>query len=92
MIYGIYCLTLPHTPPTPVDRTTSARVKKSAVLESLELLRVRSFAVLVFVTGLIGIMLAFYFACENIFLVAIGIAPGEHRRLHDDRPVRRGGW
>ena len=36
------------------------------MLESLALLMASpSFAVLVFVTGLVGIMLAFYFACEN---------------------------
>ena len=45
----------------------------SAVWESLELMRVRSLAVLVVVAGLIGIMLAFYFACEGIFLNSIGV-------------------
>ncbi len=70
LFYGVYCFTLPHTPPTRVDHDT-AKVKKSAVLESLELLRSPSFAVLVLVSGLIGILLAFYFACENIFLKAI---------------------
>ena len=70
LIYGLYCFSLPHTPPTHVESDT-AKVKRSAILESLELLRVRSFAVLVLVAGLIGIMLAFYFACENIFLKAI---------------------
>ena len=73
-LYGLYCLTLPHTPPTPA-RASDPIAKRSAVLESLELLRVPSFAVLVFVTGLVGIMLAFYFACENPFLEAIGIDP-----------------
>jgi nucleoside transporter len=71
LLYGLYCFTLPHTPPTKVEADT-AKVKKSAILESLELLKVKSFAVLVFVAGLIGIMLAFYFACENIFLAKIG--------------------
>jgi nucleoside transporter len=71
LLYGLYCFTLPHTPPIRVEHDT-AKVKKNAILESLELLRVRSFAVLVFVAGLIGIMLAFYFACENIFLKDIG--------------------
>ncbi len=72
LIYGLYCFTLPHTPPTRVDVDTP-KVKKSAVWESLSLMRVRSFAVLVVVAGLIGIMLAFYFACESIFLAAIGV-------------------
>ena len=75
IFYGLYCFTLPHTPPIRVDHDTP-KVKKSAFLESLELLRVRSFAVLVLVAGLIGIMLAFYFACEGTFLEAIG-TPGE---------------
>ena len=72
LVYALYCLTLPHTPPVPA-KATDPIDKKSAVLESLELLRFPSFAVLVFVTGLIGIMLAFYFACENPFLASIGI-------------------
>ncbi len=74
LIYGFYCLTLPHTPPTPAKETDPID-KKSAVLESLELMRNRSFAVLVVITGLVGIMLAFYFACENFFLEAIGVRP-----------------
>ncbi|MDB5352730.1 MAG: yegT 3 [Planctomycetota bacterium] len=76
ILYSLYCLTLPHTPPTPA-KATDPIDKKSAVLESLELLRFPSFAVLVVVTGLIGIMLAFYFACETFFLEAIGIPPSE---------------
>ncbi len=72
LLYGLYCFTLPHTPPTKVEHDELV-VKKSAVWESLELMRVRSFAVLVVVSGLIGIMLAFYFACEGIFLTAIGV-------------------
>ena len=72
IIYGLYCFSLPHTPPTPVARD-AGHVKKSAILESLELMRIRSFAVLVVVAGLIGILLAFYFACEGIFLNSIGI-------------------
>ena len=74
IIYAAYCLTLPHTPPMPA-RANDPVDKKSAVLESLQLLRFRSFAVLVGVTGLVGIMLAFYFACENAFLESIGIDP-----------------
>ena len=73
IVYGLYCFTLPHTPPSRVEKD-SAHVKRSAILESLELMRIRSFAVLVVVAGLIGILLAFYFACEGIFLTSIGIA------------------
>lgn len=73
-IYAVYCLTLPHTPPIPAKETDSI-AKKSAVLETLALMRFPSFAVLVIVAGLIGIMLAFYFGCENFFLESIGVKP-----------------
>src|SRR4051812_25744373 len=74
MLYGLYCFALPHTPPVPAKETDPID-KKSAVVEALDLMRFRSFAVLVVVAGLIGIMLAFYFACENYFLEAIGVHP-----------------
>jgi MFS family permease len=74
LFYGLYCFSLPHTPPTPA-KDTDPIDKKAAWLESLELMRNRSFAVLVIVSALIGIMLAFYFACENYFLADIGTDP-----------------
>lgn len=74
ILYGLYCLTLPHTPPTPA-RETDPIDKKSAILESLELMRFRSFSVLIVIAALIGIMLAFFFACENPFLEAVGVEP-----------------
>ena len=74
ILYSVYCLTLPHTPPVPA-RETDPIDKRSAALESLELMRDRSFAILMICSGLIGIMLAFYFACENPFLEHIGIPP-----------------
>ena len=89
LLYALYCLTLPHTPPIPAKETDPID-GRSAVLESLELMRFRSFAVLVLVAGLIGIMLAFYFACENYFLEAIGVDPTQTGSVHDDRSDRRG--
>jgi MFS family permease len=74
LLYALYCLSLPHTPPIPA-RETDPLDRRSAILECLELMRFRSFAVLVIVSGLVGIMLAFYFACENYFLEAIGVDP-----------------
>ncbi len=76
ILYGIYCLSLPHTPPVPAKETDPLD-KRSAALESLELMRNRSFAVLIIVTGLVGIMLAFYFGCENFFLTDLGTKPAE---------------
>ncbi|GIW87079.1 MAG: MFS transporter [Isosphaeraceae bacterium] len=91
--YGVYCLFLPHTPPTRVTQAVEASgdlaerasdlsplkppVKRSAVAESLELLNNRSFAVLVATAGLIGIMLAFYFGAESLFLKHIGVAEND---------------
>ena len=56
--------------PTPRPRrskadTTQGRQEVGRSWRAWSLMRVRSFAVLVVVAGLIGIMLAFYFACEN---------------------------
>ncbi len=70
-LYAAYCLTLPHTPPVPAKETDPID-KRSAVLEALELMRNRSFAVLIVVSGLIGIMLAFYFGLEAFFLGDLG--------------------
>jgi len=74
IVLAIYSLTLPHTPPIPAKETDPVD-KRSAVLECLELMRFRSFAVLVTIAGLIGIMLAFYFALENYFLEHIKVEP-----------------
>jgi len=76
IFYALYCFTLPHTPPTKV-LADSATIKRSAIFESLDLMRIRSFAVLVVVAGLIGIMLAFYFACEGVFLASLKIPKEE---------------
>ncbi len=72
MIYGLFCFALPHTPPVPAAANAPI-AKKSAMLESLSLMKFRSFAVLVLVAGLIGVVLAYYFACENPFLVSVGV-------------------
>ena len=74
ILYGLYCFILPHTPPAPAQSTDSLE-KRSAFIESLALMKDRSFAVLTCVSALIGIMLAFYFACENDFLASIGTKP-----------------
>ncbi len=85
IVYSGYCLMLPHTPPVPVNKPAPAaeigghegeatKAEPSAVLETLSLLKHRSFATLVFSAALIGIVLSFYFACEAPFLVDIGIS------------------
>lgn len=80
ILYAFYCLTLPHTPPIPAKETDPID-KKSATLEAFELMRNRSFAIVTIVSALIGIELAFYFACEGLFLVDIGV-PEERVSLY----------
>lgn len=83
---GVFCFFLPHTPPATARASDLAggessnrapAIKKSAIAESFELMKTRSFAVLVGVSGLIGIMLAFYFGCEGLFLKHIGVDENE---------------
>ncbi len=80
LIYGLYCFTLPHTPPIPAPEGALAE-KPSAIRETLGLMRDRSFAVLVIDAALIGIMLAFYFQCEGPFLLDVGIVKEEVPRV-----------
>ncbi len=71
LFYGLYCFFLPHTPPTPATGQSGPR--QSAFLESLQLMKDRSFAVLIFVSGLLGFALYYYFQCEQAFLPSVGI-------------------
>jgi cyanate permease len=74
LVYGCFCFTLPHTPPIPA-KAGDPLERKSAFVESLELMKIRSFAVLVTVAGLIGVLLYYYFQNENAFLADIGTNP-----------------
>src|SRR5271157_4755314 len=71
LLLGVYCFALPHTPPVPAT-AGAAGVKKSAFIESLELMKDRSFAVLVLVSGFLAFCLYYYFQCEGKFLPAVG--------------------
>ncbi len=75
LIFGLYCFALPHTPPVAagarVDKGAGV-AKKSAFVESLELMKDRSFAILLLVSGLYGFALYYYFQCEGQFLPAVG--------------------
>ncbi len=78
-VYGLYCLTLPHTPPSLETATAekggqiSEGARRGTLVQTLSLMGNRSFATLTIVTALVGVMLAFYFALENQFLVALGV-------------------
>jgi nucleoside transporter len=68
---GLFSFTLPHTPPAPTSRRTSAR--DILGLEALGLLKERSFAVFVLGSFLISIPLQFYYAFTNPYLTELGI-------------------
>jgi nucleoside transporter len=70
LVLGVYCFALPHTPAAPAP--ASDIPKKSAFIQSLELMKDRSFAVLLLVTGFFGFALYYYFQCEGRFLPHVG--------------------
>ncbi len=71
LVLGVYSLWLPHTPPASTS-TQGTHREKSAFVESLELMKDRSFAVLLLVCGLFGFALYYYFQCEGRFLPDVG--------------------
>jgi nucleoside transporter len=66
LLMGIYCFTLPHTPPTPTGKPVA--VRDVLGLDALALLKERSFLVFVVSAFLICIPLAFYFSFAPPFL------------------------
>ncbi len=71
LVLGLYCFALPHTPPAGAAAAT-AGPKKSAFVSTLELMKDRSFTVLLLVSGFFGFALYYYFQCEGRFLPAVG--------------------
>ena len=74
LVMGLYCLSLPHTPPlakrTAREHGISAIFPKEAVL----LLKERSMAVFAIASFLICIPLQFYYAFTNLFLNQAGVS------------------
>ena len=68
---GVYCLTLPHTPP--LGRKRSTTLGEALGFDALKLLRNPSFAVFLLGSFLICIPLSFYFSWTNVFLNEIGV-------------------
>jgi nucleoside transporter len=65
VLMGLYCFTLPHTPP---KGTGSVTVRDVLGLDALQLMKERSFAIFVFAAFLICIPLTFYFSFTPTFL------------------------
>jgi nucleoside transporter len=71
VVMGLYCFTLPHTPPK--SKGEKASWQDIAGLDALKLIKDRSFAVLFIASLLICIPLSFYYSFANLFLNNIGI-------------------
>ncbi len=71
LLMGLYCLSLPHTPPKKLDHPVTARDVLG--LDALQLMKDRSFALFVVAAFLICIPLTFYFSFTPTFLGENGI-------------------
>ena len=70
IVLGLFCLALPHTPPTKKTRVT---VRDVLGLDALSLMREPSFAVFIIGSFLVCIPLQFYYAFANLFLNELGV-------------------
>ena len=71
IVMGVYCLTLPHTPP--LARGNAFTAGSLFPREALALLTERSMAVFALASFLICIPLQFYYAFTNLFLNSVGV-------------------
>jgi nucleoside transporter len=74
---GVYCLTLPHTPPS--KREGAIRARDVLGLDALALMKDRTFAVFVIGSFLVSIPLQFYYALTATFLTEAGMTNVESK-------------
>jgi nucleoside transporter len=72
LLMGVYCFTLPHTPP--LAKTERLSLDSVFPREALNLLRERSMLVFAIASFLICIPLQFYYAFTNLFLNQAGVS------------------
>lgn len=77
ILMGLYCFTLPHTPPRTLDHPVT--VRDVLGLDALALMREKSFAIFVIAAFLICVPLTFYFSFTPTFLGDLGVTniPGK---------------
>jgi nucleoside transporter len=71
IIMGLYCFTLPSTPPTNTDKKVS--LKDILGLDAIAMMKDKSFAIFAICSLLISIPLAFYYAFANLYLNELGM-------------------
>jgi nucleoside transporter len=74
---GIYCFTLPHTPPA--KKEGALKIRDVLGLDALALMRDRSFAIFVLGSFLVSIPLQFYYAFTASFLTEVGMTAVESK-------------
>jgi len=69
---GVFCFTLPHTPPSKLGHAVT--IRDILGLDALALMKDRSFAIFILGSFLVCIPLQFYYAFTNAYMSEIGVA------------------